>query len=83
MNTLTVRPQAQPRDARPALFLVAWRWLCAAQRVAAERRALATLDDRALADIGLDRCGALAEIDRPFWDLPPNVLARLRDGGRF
>ena len=32
-----------------------------------ERRHLATLDDRLLADIGLDRADAMAEADKPFW----------------
>lgn len=42
------------------------RWM----RVAAERRALARLDERALADLGLDPARAQAEAARPFWDLP-------------
>lgn len=35
-----------------------------------QRRALARLDDRALADIGLDRATALTESRRPSWDIP-------------
>ena len=31
------------------------------------RRFLMTLDERTLQDIGLSRCNALAEFDRPFW----------------
>lgn len=42
------------------------RWM----QVAAERRALARLDERALADIGLDPNAASYEASRPFWDLP-------------
>lgn len=42
------------------------RWLT----VARERRALARLTDRELADIGLDAAAARAEAGRPFWDLP-------------
>jgi len=34
------------------------------------RRALAALDDAALADIGLSRFEAAAEANRPFWDVP-------------
>ncbi|NSX56510.1 DUF1127 domain-containing protein [Parasulfitobacter algicola] len=34
------------------------------------RRALAQLDDAALADIGLTRESALAEANRPIWDAP-------------
>ncbi len=40
-------------------------------RVQRSRRALAELDDRMLADIGLSRAEADAERARPFWDLPP------------
>ncbi len=32
-----------------------------------ERRALAKLDDRMLADIGLSRADSGAEADKPFW----------------
>lgn len=35
-----------------------------------QRRALARLDDRALADIGLSRGQAEAEAARPLWDVP-------------
>ncbi|MEM0922004.1 MAG: DUF1127 domain-containing protein [Pseudomonadota bacterium] len=38
--------------------------------VSAERRHLARLSDRELADIGLDRVDAEREAARPFWDLP-------------
>jgi Uncharacterized conserved small protein len=34
---------------------------------ARERRALARLDDRLLADLGLGRAEAWAEADKPFW----------------
>lgn len=34
------------------------------------RRALARLDDRALADIGLTRRAALIEANRPVWSVP-------------
>ena len=36
--------------------------------MARERRALATLDELALKDIGISRTDALAEAARPFWD---------------
>lgn len=35
-----------------------------------QRRALARLDAAALEDLGLTREEALAESQRPFWDLP-------------
>jgi len=37
--------------------------------VARQRRALARLDDAALADLGLSRRAARAEAARPVWDL--------------
>jgi len=39
------------------------------QERAAERRALMTLDDRALHDLGLNRGSADAEASKPFWRL--------------
>lgn len=35
-----------------------------------QRRALATMDDRQLQDIGVSRTDALAEAARPVWDVP-------------
>lgn len=49
--------------------------LALAIEVRRERRMLATLDDRRLADVGFDRGRAQAETQRSFWDLP---LDRLR-----
>ncbi|MCK6449575.1 MAG: DUF1127 domain-containing protein [Alphaproteobacteria bacterium] len=37
------------------------------QERAIQRRALAQMDDRALADIGVARCAALSEAAKPFW----------------
>lgn len=37
-------------------------------RVAAERRRLARLDARRLADMGLDEDAVAREVSRPFWD---------------
>jgi len=36
-----------------------------------ERRALATLDRRMLADLGIDETAAQREAARPMWDVPP------------
>jgi uncharacterized protein YjiS (DUF1127 family) len=35
-----------------------------------QRRKLAVMDDHQLADLGLDRAQALAEANRPLWDVP-------------
>lgn len=35
-----------------------------------QRRALASLDDAALDDIGVSRACAVQESERPFWDVP-------------
>jgi uncharacterized protein YjiS (DUF1127 family) len=40
----------------------------------AQRRALARADDRLLDDIGIDRDAALAEANRPVWDVPRSWL---------
>lgn len=37
------------------------------QRRAAERTALATMDDRMLRDVGLTQAEAMRETDKPFW----------------
>ncbi len=37
------------------------------QARSAQRRRLASLDDRILKDIGISRCDAEAEIRKPFW----------------
>ena len=39
-------------------------------QVARERRALAGLDSRALADLGLSEAAARREAGRSFWDIP-------------
>ncbi len=63
-------PPALPiaiRMARPV------RWLSLARHVLGvlqQRRQLATLSDKQLADIGITREQARTEAARPFWDLP-------------
>ena len=47
-----------------------------ADTVARERRALASLDDRLLSDIGVDRATASQESGREYWDLPDDRLRR-------
>ena len=55
------RPAAARRPALAA-FLGTWR----------QRRALARLDDRMLADIGVSTDEAKREAARPIWDAPSN-----------
>lgn len=45
--------------------------------LARQRRDLAKLDDRALADIGVTRAEADQEAARPIWDAPENWYKRL------
>ena len=45
-------------------------WMTCALQTRRERRALAKLDARGLADIGLDRSQAAREAARPVWDVP-------------
>ena len=47
----------------------AWASLRAMQRDAATRRQLATLDDRALSDVGISRAQAQFIAEMPVWDL--------------
>ena len=64
-STLTVR-RVQSRGKISGLFAN----LRLAYHAHAQRRHLAALDDHALSDIGLSRSQALAEADRPLWDVP-------------
>lgn len=47
-----------------------WSRLSAALAVHRQRQALAALDDHVLRDLGLSRDAALAEANRPLWDVP-------------
>lgn len=62
MNTITRRRYAPYRAGRRAAILDV-------MAIYRQRRALARLDDRALADIGLTRAEADAEARRPIWDI--------------
>lgn len=72
---LTGRPASRtPGHTAAAIGQAAAAWLGAlraALRVASTRRALAEMDDRMLADIGLTRAEALREAGRRPWDLSP------------
>lgn len=63
---------ARPLDAQSlrALPRRIWRQLQRWWQLAEQRRLLATLDDRALQDIGISRAEAQRESERPFWDDP-------------
>ena len=50
-----------------------WQRLATAWAEGAARRQLATLDDRALSDIGVSRAQAQFESDRPIWALLPSL----------
>lgn len=56
--------------ATPHLFAV----FRLALQVRRERRALLTLDDAALKDVGFSRIDAHAEAQRSFWDVPVDRL---------
>ncbi|MHA7850148.1 DUF1127 domain-containing protein [Roseovarius sp.] len=64
MPLLSLSRAAQGARPRPLLAL---RLMLSLHR---QRRSLARLDDRALADIGLDRDTAQTESRRPLWDIP-------------
>jgi len=54
---------ARPVRRRPWLRALLHEW----RRRSAERRALLTLDERDLHDIGITRADALWEAQKPFW----------------
>jgi uncharacterized protein YjiS (DUF1127 family) len=58
---------ARPRRGLAALFTALLESLNAFEERSRQRRALAALDDRLLADIGLDRWTVEADLARPFW----------------
>jgi uncharacterized protein YjiS (DUF1127 family) len=71
---MTARSMALPaRTAAPACEPPASHWRRALALLRTwrqrfrDREALAQLDDRSLRDIGLTRCDALGEADKPFW----------------
>ncbi len=64
------RLQARPARSTPTRGVIDT--LLAFGALHRQRRALARLDDRALADLGLSRYEARRESRRPFWDAPHN-----------
>lgn len=63
----------------PASGGLAARWFLMVARMARaieERRILATLDDRMLADIGVNRLEAEREMERAPWDTAPRDVSR-------
>jgi uncharacterized protein YjiS (DUF1127 family) len=58
------RQSAEPRWRWDAVVACLSRWLDRAR----QRRQLATLDDRLLADIGINRCDVMRECDKRFWE---------------
>jgi uncharacterized protein YjiS (DUF1127 family) len=60
-----------PRSARRAPVRAGWVMLTAMLRARRTRRLLAEMDDRMLADIGVDRGQAHMESARAFWDVQP------------
>lgn len=58
-----------PRHSRPSLFDL-WATVKTLVAVRHQRRALESLDDAALRDIGISRAEAAREAARPIWDAP-------------
>lgn len=59
---LRLRPGLAARLLRAVELVLGW------QELARQRRALFTLDERLLKDIGITRADAEREASRPFWD---------------
>lgn len=72
MPVLSIRATHVPRTgvARMALSYT-WAHLGVMLRARATRRLLMEMDDRMLADIGIDRGTALTEASRAMWDVAP------------
>ena len=74
-NAVSVYPQFRALGGMATLRGLAVTVLRAAD-VNRQRRQLAGLSDRQLADIGVTRNGAEAEAARPFWDLPADQAGK-------
>lgn len=69
MKTIAV---TQGLTAAPITVAGFFHRISTAWKVASERRALADVDERMLADMGISPEGAAHESARPFWDVPGN-----------
>lgn len=74
MSTLTATTHAAPASSTPARTSLISR-VAKALAIRRERRALMTLDDRMLADVGLSRTDAYREAHRPLFDLPGTYVS--------
>lgn len=76
MSDHALHPGSLLREGGAATRVPAAGWLAFVARMARaieERRILATLDDRMLADVGLNRLDAERESARAPWDIQPRV----------
>ena len=67
MNIAAEHHYATPRASRPV-----WATIASMLNISRQRAALRRLDQAGLADVGLDRHTAIAEANRPIWDVPAN-----------
>ena len=58
-----IGPVSKPRQSL-------WGWISGILAVRRQRRALLTLDTHMLNDIGVTQSDAVAEADKPVWDVP-------------
>lgn len=58
------------RSAKSAARSGLWQMLARWYQLGQQRRALASLSDNALKDLGLSRADIYTESERPFWDDP-------------
>jgi uncharacterized protein YjiS (DUF1127 family) len=65
-----VNPVPRSGISLSTLARAAWRQFIRWQQLAKQRRQLATLNDAALKDMGLNRGDVFRETERPFWDDP-------------
>ena len=64
-NVMMINRHATSRN--PGLASGMWNLARLWAERAAQRRALASLDDRTLQDIGVSRATAIGEAEKPFW----------------
>lgn len=70
-HVTTTQARFAPRSTPRPAFRAGWAMLAEMVRARRTRRLLAEMDDRLLADIGVDRGQAHMEASRAPWDLAP------------
>jgi uncharacterized protein YjiS (DUF1127 family) len=70
-SQVSTLPRQTAAKRRPGLFARAWATLKVMRQRSRERRALADLTVRELADFGANTSDVYRELNTPFWSIPP------------